>query len=182
MYFYKKVQMKKVILLWLSLGLISCGSSYVNYDYDEQQDFSKYKTYAFYPEMNSGLNELDEKRLIRSTEAVLQSIGFTPSNTPDIYINFKTRLFEQASNNNIGVGIGGGNRGIGVGVGGSIPIGGPQTFLGITTDFVDVGSNNLVWQAISEGRFNMNAKPENRENFFLKIMQKTFSKYPPKKK
>ncbi|WP_210199075.1 DUF4136 domain-containing protein [Aquimarina sp. U1-2] len=175
--------MKQLILVLAVILVCSCGTTNVVYDYDEQQDFSKYKTYAFFPDMNSGLSDIDQKRLISVTEAAMNSKGFTRSDIPDIFLNFETVFSKQASNNNLGVGLGGGGGGgINVGVGGNIPIGGPLTYLELTLDFVDVKNDALVWQAITRKRFYPNATPEKRRMFFQKVIEKALVKYPPQQK
>ncbi len=162
--------------------LASCGVTNVVHDYDEQQDFSIYKTYDFYPEMESGLNDLDLKRLLEVTEAAMQARGFIRSETPDIYINFKSATAKEPSRNSVGVGVGSGGRGVNIGIGGAIPIGGPQTYLELTTDFVDVKRDELVWQAIAQKQFNPNASPNTKTDFFYRIIEKSLVKYPPKRK
>ncbi|WP_271782397.1 DUF4136 domain-containing protein [Aquimarina algiphila] len=175
--------MRLIVFILFIIGLTSCGITNTSYDYDEQQDFLVYKTYAFYPEMNSGLSELDHKRLIQVTEKVMEVMGFVKSETPDIYINFKTTTVKAPSRNSIGVGLGGGGGGgVNIGIGGSIPIGGPETYLELTTDFVDTKRDELVWQAIAEKRFNPNGSPNAHTDFFRRIIEKSLSKYPPKKK
>ena len=174
--------MKQSIILFIGIVLVSCGSTYVAHDYDEKQDFLAYKTYNFYPQMDSGLNDLDQKRLLEVTETAMQEIGYTKSETPDIYINFKTKTIKEPGRNSIGVGVGSGGGGVSIGIGGAIPIGGPLTFLELTTDFVDVKSNELVWQAITEKRFNPNGSPNAHKDFFTKVMKKSLAKYPPQPK
>ncbi len=179
----KLIFMRLIVFILFIIGLTSCGITNTSYDYDEQQDFLVYKTYAFYPEMNSGLSELDHKRLIQVTEKVMEVMGFVKSETPDIYINFKTTTVKAPSRNSIGVGLGGGGGGgVNIGIGGSIPIGGPETYLELTTDFVDTKRDELVWQAIAEKRFNPNGSPNAHTDFFRRIIEKSLSKYPPKKK
>ncbi|MEW7289296.1 DUF4136 domain-containing protein [Aquimarina sp. 2304DJ70-9] len=174
--------MKQIVYTLFLVILSSCGSTYVAHDYDEQQDFLVYKTYAFFSEMDSGLSDFDQKRLLAATETALQAQGYTKSETPDIYIDFKTIVKEGSSRNSIGVGVGSGGGGVNIGIGGAIPIGGPQTFLELTTDFVDAKKGQLIWQAIAEKRFYVNASPDGRSNFFQKIIEKSLAKFPPKKK
>jgi len=173
--------MKQTVFLFFLLALASCGGTYVVHDYDEQQDFSQYKTYAFFSEINSGLTELDHKRLIAVTEAAMQAKGFAKSETPDIYIDFKTAIKNGPSRNSIGVGVGSGGGGVNIGIGGAIPIGGPQTFLELTTEFLDAKKGQLIWQSIAEKRFFTNASPDGRTQFFQKIIEKSFGEFPPKK-
>ncbi len=174
--------MKQIVYTLFLVILSSCGSTYVAHDYDEQQDFLAYKTYAFFSEMDTGLSDFDQKRLLAVTDVALQAQGYVKSETPDIYIGFKTAIKEGPTRNSIGVGVGGGSGGVNIGVGGAIPIGGPQTFLELTTDFVDAKKGQLVWQAIAEKRFFVNASPNARTHFFQKIIEKSLIKFPPKKK
>ncbi len=175
--------MRQIAFSLLIVLSTSCGTVNIVYDYDEQQDFASYQTYAFFPEMNSGLSDIDQKRLLSATEAAMKTKGLIKSETPDIYVNFETVFTKEASNSNLGVGLGGGGgRGVNVGVGGNIPIGGPQTYLELTFDFVDVKKDALVWQAITRKRFYTNSSPEKRTLFFQRLVEKSLAKYPPQKK
>ena len=100
--------MKHFLIFVSIITFISCGSTKVAYDYDEQIDFSQYKTYNFMTDMDSGLSQLDLNRLLDATEAVLQSKGFTKSETPDLLINIIADQYEDVQRNSVGVGIGGG--------------------------------------------------------------------------
>lgn len=173
----------KPIIFFVFIGLLcACGSTYVVHDYDEKQDFSVYKTYNFYPEMNSGLSELDQKRLLSVTDLLMKNKGFTWSENPEIYVNFKSVITKEASGNSIGVGVGsGGGRGVNVGIGGNIPIG-TNTYLELTIDFVDVQKDELVWQAVAKKRFYPNASPNTKTDLFEKMVKKSLEKYPPEKK
>ena len=55
--------------------LISCSAIKVNYDYDKAVDFSNYSTYNYYSDMESGLSQLDEKRLLRALDSTLKARG-----------------------------------------------------------------------------------------------------------
>jgi len=55
------------IIFFVSL-FISCNAVRVNYDYDKETDFSNYNTYNFYPDMQTGLTELDNKRLFKALD------------------------------------------------------------------------------------------------------------------
>ena len=79
--------MKIFLTLVLSVMVLSCGAT-VAVDYDDSTDFNQYKTYNFYPDIESGLNELDDKRIIKITDSLLQQRGFVRSESPQFYINF----------------------------------------------------------------------------------------------
>ena len=74
--------MKNVFTLVLVLCLASCNTIRVNYDYDKGTDFTNYSTYNYYPDMNTGLSELDTKRLLHAVNAEMQAKGIRFSEDP----------------------------------------------------------------------------------------------------
>lgn len=171
--------MKHFFILVLAVVTISCGSTRVDYDYDEQIDFSQYQTYNFMPEMDSGLSQLDLKRLMDATDAVMQAKGFTKSQNPDVLINIIAEEYEDVQRNSVGVGIGGGSYGGGVSVGAGIPLGGNKNHQTITLDLVDAQKDILVWQAVSDSNIKVSTNPQERVTHYTKIAQKIFEKFPP---
>ncbi|MEC7783325.1 MAG: DUF4136 domain-containing protein [Bacteroidota bacterium] len=171
--------MKHFFIFVLAVVAISCGSTRVDYDYDEQIDFSQYQTYNFMPEMDSGLSQLDLKRLMDATDAVMQAKGFTKSETPDLLINIIAEEYEDVQRNSVGVGIGGGSYGGGVSVGAGIPLGGNKNHQTITLDLVDAQKDILVWQAVSDSNIKVSTNPQERVTHYTKIAQKIFEKFPP---
>ncbi|MCW5520150.1 DUF4136 domain-containing protein [Aureitalea sp. L0-47] len=171
-------------LLFAILGLsmlLSCGA-YVGVDYNEETDFSTYTTYNFYPDRESGLNQLDEKRIMRITDSLLQQKGFIKSDTPQLYVNFFAEETLSNSRSTIGIGIGGGGRNVGGGVSGGIPIGSAQINQLLTFDLVDVVKDDLVWQAKAEGNLKKSASPGKKVSYYQGVISKILKKYPPKKK
>lgn len=161
--------------------VISCTAPRAVYDYDQDVDFQKYSSYAFFPELETGLSQLDERRLLDRLEDELRQKGFSPEESPELYMNVYSDQYQQQNRNNLGVGVGGGGGNVGVGVSGGIPLGGPQTFLRITFDLVDVADDSLIWQAVVESRFNPEADPEQRREQFQKIVKSALEGYPPPK-
>jgi len=161
--------------------MVACNAPQAVYDYDQQVNFSQYSSYALFPEFQSGLSQLDEGRLIESLNRGLAEKGFTKSEEPGIYVNVYTERFEQDNRSRVGVGIGGGGGNVGVGVSGGIPVGEMDTYLKLTFDFIDVKKDALVWQAVVESPFNINADPAQRQERFDKIVEKALSGYPPEK-
>ncbi|WP_426429481.1 DUF4136 domain-containing protein [Winogradskyella sp. HB-48] len=173
--------MKTIKYLFLLLLVSSCGTV-VNYDYEKSTDFTQYKTYDYFSDMQTGLSQLDTKRIIRSIDAKLATMGMTRSENPDFYIDIQSEDVMNRNNSTVGVGAGGGGGGGFGGVSVGIPIGGNQSTRQITIDFVDKKQNErLFWQAVSESNYRDNASPEQREAYFDALIEKIFSKYPPKK-
>ncbi|WP_010521623.1 DUF4136 domain-containing protein [Aquimarina agarivorans] len=170
--------MKRLVYFMVVLLSISCTGPRVVYDYDTKTTFSAYKTYNYYPDLKTGLSDLDTKRLLDATDKALKEKGFTKSDTPQLYVNFKSAKYQTPSRTGIGVGVGNGP----INVGSTIPFGGPDQHIQLTVDFVDVANDELIWQAEADDTQNSRQTPENRVGFFNVMMQKVFSKYPPQSK
>ena len=173
--------MKSVLILALVFCLVSCNAVRVNYDYEKGTDFTNYSTYNYYPDMNTGLSELDTKRLLHAVNEEMQLKGIRFSEDPDFFINIDSESFEVASNNTVGLGLGGTGRSVGGGVSVGIPVGQPKLEREIRFDFVDVKKDELFWQGQAQSSFKENVSPETREEKLHAIVVKVFSKYPPKK-
>jgi hypothetical protein len=172
----------KVLKWFLFCFLISsCNSPRAVYDYDNQVQFSQYNSYNFYPEMESGLSGLDERRLFSSLENALREKDLVQTGTPQLFLNVKAEEFQEPSRNSLGVGIGGGGGNVGVGMSGGIPLGGPDRYIRLTFDLIDVNNDALVWQAVVDAPFDYNANPEKRQEQFDKIVKKALKAYPPRK-
>ncbi len=174
--------MKKTLLLGVLGLLASCGAVKVDYDYDRGTNFSNYTTYNYFSDMNSGLSQLDERRLLRVLDSTLTTKGFKLSEEPDFFINILSNEYRRNSVNNVGLGVGGtgGNVGGGLSVGIPISSGGLQRM--IQFDFVDADRDALFWQAVSDSGYRDNASPSVREDMLRAVVAKVFSKYPPEKK
>ncbi|HBY68324.1 MAG TPA: DUF4136 domain-containing protein [Flavobacteriaceae bacterium] len=170
--------MKYFSIVLIALLFVSCGTS-VGVDYDKEIDFSQYSTYNFFPTIDSGLNDLDDKRIIQATDSVLQARGFVKSETPQLYINFFAKEQITNSRNTIGIGVGSGGGNVGVGVSGGIPIGGRVIEQVITMDFIDVSNDDLIWQAVAETELKEKANPVQKRKHFEEVVSKILKKYPP---
>lgn len=172
--------MKYLQILIIIVCFSSCAPIYVNYDFEKSTNFQDYKTYNFFSDINSGLNKLDEKRLIVALEAKLNAMGMQKSEHASFLIDIKSKTYQESSKQSVGVGLGGGNRGFGGGISVGIPVGQPHVTMKITVEFVDDSKTGLFWQAISESGFKANQKPEKRDARFKAIVEKMLNKYPPK--
>ena len=165
----------------LLLFITACNSPQAVFDYDQSVSFDQYKTYAIFPDLQTGLSQLDEARLLKSLERQLEEKAIRSSEGPGIYVNVYTEKYERDNRSRVGLGVGGGGGNVGVGVSGGIPIGQMDTYIKLTFDFIDVEKDALIWQAKVESPFNVNADPEKRQNQFDKIVKEALDGYPPKK-
>ncbi len=170
--------MKRFFSIIMLISFVSCAPIYVNYDYDKAVDLSKYKTYQYFGDMETGLSELDTKRLLDAIDTKLKANGFTISDNPDFLIDIKTAEFRNPQRETVGVGVGGGGGNVGGGISIGLPIGQSSMSREIVFDFVDASNKQLFWQAKSEASFNPRAEPIKREERFAAIVEKVFKKYP----
>lgn len=172
--------MRRYLLAGMTLFIMSCAPIRVNYDYEKGTDFSKYKTYQYYGDMETGLSQLDTKRLLDAIDLKMKEKGFTISETPDFLIDIKSSEYKEVQRNNVGVGLGGGGGSMGGGISIGLPIGQANVNRQITVDFVDEKGKGLFWEAVSESVFSPNATPEKREVQLQAVVEKVLAKYPPK--
>ncbi len=60
----------------------------MNIQYEENLDLSSYKTYNFYPVIDSKLPEDETKTIMQAVALQLFKQGYKKSETPDFYVNF----------------------------------------------------------------------------------------------
>ncbi len=173
--------MRKLIFLLVIPLLAGCGSVRVAYDYERGQDWSGYRTYAYYPDLQSGLSELDERRLLNAVDQVLTEKGYRQSEDPDLLINIYSEAYRQATGNTVGIGVGGTGGNVGGGISLGIPLSGSSLQRQLTFDLIDGARQSLVWQALSTDNYRETADPTQREARFLSIAEKVFSGFPPRR-
>ena len=172
--------MKLLLFLITVVTLLSCGAT-VSYDYDTQTNFSEYKTYDFFPNISSGLSNLDNIRIMKATDSVLQSRGFEKSDSPQFLINFFAKEFISQSNTTIGFGVGGGGHHGGVGVSGGVPVGGDIINQKLTFDFIDEKEDKLFWQAVANDELKVKANSSQKDIYYFELISKILRGFPPKK-
>lgn len=173
--------MKVLKIIFIVAFFSACNAPQAVYDYDRNVGFANINTYEIYPDLVTNLSQLDEQRLLIVLHEELRDEGFALSENPQIYVNFYASEYETPSSNSLGIGVGGTGRNVGVGVSGGIPLGGPDTFLRITFDFIDAQTDSLIWQAIVDGKFSKDASPQKREERLRTMVKKALDGYPPKK-
>jgi len=168
-------------ILVLMLLVTSCNAPQAVYDYDQTVEFDQYRTYAIYQDLQTGLNQLDEGRLINSLNQAMMEKGFSQAENTNLQVNVYTQEYQRDNRSRVGLGLGGGGGNVGVGISGGIPVGKMDNYMKITFDFVDIEKDELVWQATVESSFNKNARPEKRQQRFAEVVEEALKNYPPKK-
>ncbi len=172
--------MKYLFFLLIPI-LVSCGST-VAVDFDDQTNFTSFSSYNFYPTIESGLNDLDDKRIMFAIDSLMAQKGFQKSENPQLLVNFFVKEILTSSRNTLGIGIGGGGGNVGIGVSGGIPIGGREIEQQFTLDLIDANNDALIWQGVLDGRYKEKSTPLQKERYYEAIIQKILKKYPPASK
>src|SRR6266436_6169418 len=195
----EKTEMKKptflafvlLALVLLTLGAIGVVAQDVRYDYDKDQDFSKYKIYKWVPIKGADQpDDLTAKQLTGAIDEVLAKKGLTKtdSDTADLYIGFQTALGteKQYTSYNTGWGYGPGWGAGWYGGGGysSTNYGSTSTIYNGQLDLSVYDSNDkqLIWRGAATKTLDPKAKPEKKEKNIAKAVAKLLKNYPPKSK
>ena len=176
--------MKKIVLLIAFATILSsCNSIRVSSDYNEEINFTEFKTYAF---SKSGIdkveiNDIDKKRILRAIDVELYNKGYRKSSIePDFLINFFTKTNKKIdyypSNNYYGY---------------AVPYGGMGHYASswylnsfsynegvLFIDIIDRNKNELVWQGIGKG-YIYNDKPDNKNEKIKAMVNKILLQFPP---
>ncbi|MBT8271320.1 MAG: DUF4136 domain-containing protein [Flavobacteriaceae bacterium] len=171
----------KIVRYLLLFVCFSCATINVEYDYDRTVDFHEYSTYNYYSDLDTGLSELDSRRLLNIFDEVMASKGMKLSADPDFFVNISSFEYDDPSGGTVGVGVGGTGRNVGGGITVGLPVQGSRYSRQIRFDFIDENGRGLFWQAVSESKFHPDASPEAREMNLRAIIDKVLIAYPPQK-
>lgn len=171
-----KILMASLILLQLS----ACSGIKVVTDYDQEVNFKKYNSFAFYkPGIDKAeISDLDKKRILRAIESELLNKGFIKSTEPDLLISIFTETRENININ---------QNNFGYGWGWNPWFWGPQGMNTVTKniegtlyiDLIDANKNQLVWQGLGTGVLDLDRGVTKKIEKINKIVAEILAKYPP---
>ncbi len=160
-----------------------CSSMKINNDYDQQADFSSFKTYSWY-ETDSDLKEnypLAHQRLVQAVDTQMAAKGFSKVVTnPDAYVTYHTDDNQQVriDSTSFGYGYGPGWRwGGGVGMGSTTSTVRSYTVGTLIVDIWDARQKRLAWRGIASDTVSDN--PGSNEKKIKSAAEKMFKNYPP---
>lgn len=176
---------KLLSLLLFTAVATSCSSVKVASDYDDNADFSGYKTYGFFKDGidKADISDLDKKRIMRAIEAEFAKKGYAKSEKPNLLVNIFTKSRKDVNVNQMYNGWG---WGYGWGYGWGPGWGWNNTYVSTSTegtlyiDLIDANKKELVWQGVGTGVLTMdrNEKQQRINEFVAKIL----AQFPPEKK
>lgn len=167
----------KIILCLGVLSLIGVAGASVSVDFDKEADFSGYKTYAW-KEGTLAESTLNHKRIVRSIEAQLESVGLTKTeDEPDVYV-----LYHVALNQDRRISVddfGYWNRWRGPRYGGGNVTVFDVNVGTLIVDMLDAGSEEGVWRGMARKDLPRTPNPNKMEKRLGKILRRMFRNYPP---
>lgn len=184
--------MKKLIRLSIALaGLaVFATAQDVKFNFDQDADFTKYKTYRWEKHPKSlDVDDLTMGQLAKGFDAELAKKGLTrkDSGPVDLVVVYQLALNQEKeiTSYDTGWGYGPGFRGGWYGgMGSSMSTSTTSTINigGLVLDMYDANAKKLVWRGMASKTLDPKAKPEKKQKNIDKAAAKMLKNYPPKKK
>lgn len=184
--------MTKIFGLTTALMLVAAVAygQDVSYNFDQQADFTKYKTYKWVQVKDAEqIDPLTAQQITAAFEKQLAAKGLTrvEGDNADLFVAYQVAISKEKQMQTWDTGMYG--AGWGPYYRGGYYGGGMSTtttstiYMGsVALDMYDAASKNLVWRSIASKQIDTKAKPEKREKNLNKGAQKMLKEYPPKPK
>ena len=185
----KRLSLLSVLALTVAVGVASAQD--VRYNFDQNADSSKYKTYKWVNIKNATqVDELTAKQITQTIDAELtkKSLTKTDSDNADLYLGYQTAIGTEKQldvyNTGWGYGPGWGPRWYGYGGGmGTTTATTSTIYTGtLDLDMYDAAKKELVWRGEATKTLSQTSNPEKRQKNLAKGIAKLLKNYPPKKK
>jgi hypothetical protein len=164
----------------------------VGYNFDQQADFTKYKTYKWVTVKGSSVpNDLIARQITDSIDRQLATKGLvkTDSDTADLYVAYQVAVDQEKQmttwDTGYAMGPAWGPRYYGGYYGGGGMSTSTTSTINVGTlalDMYDRATKQLVWRGMASKQLDTKAKPEKRQKNLDKGMAKLLKNYPPKAK
>jgi hypothetical protein len=185
--------MRRLLALTSAFLLVSslAPAQDVGYNFDQQADFTKYKTYKWVAVKGAEApNELVAKQIADAIDRQLATKGLTKtdSDTADLFVAYQVAVNQEKQlttwNTGYAMGPAWGGRYYGGYYGGGTTTATTSTInVGtLALDMYDSATKQLVWRGMASKQLDPKAKPEKRQKNLDKGMAKLLKNYPPKKK
>ena len=160
----------------LLLLVIPTTMASVSVDYDQEKDFSRYKTFGWKPG-TPARNDLSQRRIESAIQMELESRGLTQSKgKADLYIITHVSIEGKTSVHVENFGYGGYWRGYQMS---TVHVTNFEVGT-LVVDLLDGKTNRLLWRSIATKTLpSKMPKPEKVEKKIAKIVGKMFKDYPP---
>ena len=176
--------MRRVVPLLAILLVTACGTVRVSVDYDPEEDFSVYRTYAWLPGSPeaTGHPRLDtpmvHQRVREAVDGVLRGKGFTKvAEEPDFWVTYHMSVQGKVDVRTT-------DRFYPTRYGWTVSI--PETTVDeyeegtVVIDIADAREKELVWRGIGRGRMRRQAPdPEEQRATALQVANEILADFPP---
>lgn len=172
------------------LAAVSCSTTAVQSDRDDQADFDSYATFAWFTaadteaQPTAGASQIVDGRIRRAIAENLTAKGYTQaaSSTADLQVAYYTSLSSQLRVYNSGWGYGWGYGpawGFGYAYWPGWNMSAVSTYLEgtIIVDVIDRGKNQLVWRGVATSALSKKSSSEEKIN---QTMTRVLSTFPAK--
>ena len=166
--------------LFLVMAASAVVAQDVTYNFDQDTDFSKFKTYKWVSIKNAHqVDDIAARQITASIDAELAKKGLTKTDADnaDLYVGYQTAVGSEKQWNTYNTGWGP-RWGGGMGTATSTTI---QKGM-LDLDMYDSANKRLVWRGTVTKTLDPGAKPEKRQKNLDKAVEKLLKNYPPKKK
>ena len=169
--------------LLLIVGVSVVVAQDVTYNFDQDTDFLKFKTYKWVSIKNAQqVDDIAARQITAAIDAELAKKGLvkTDADNADLYVGYQTAIGSQkqwnAYNTAWGYGPRWGGGGMSTATSSTIRTG------QLDLDMYDSANKRLVWRGTVSKTLDPNAKPEKRQKNLDNAVAKLLKNYPPKKK
>lgn len=166
----------------LALGAVAlvagCSTVEVNYDYDKEADFSKYKSYAWMPPPPQGRpsSDLVSERIERAVTNELGAKGFREdANAPDLLVLYHVGTKDKIQVTDWGYSYGSYYWGMG---GRSVDVYEYEEGT-LIVDLVDAGTKQLAWRGWGTTTIDRTKPPDQITAMVNDVVAAIMKKYPP---
>lgn len=180
--------MKNLFILVLAVAAFGCSGVKVSYDYDQQSDFTKYKTYYLSDEAKAlPIQQLNRNRILTAVDTQMAVKGFSKVDSTDadiiVDVHLVGKQLQTATATTSGYG-GGYGRGYG-----RYAYGGGYSTTQINYDqytegtmlitFIDIAQKQIIWQGKGTKILAEDVSTEKREKNINYSVEKIINNYPP---
>jgi hypothetical protein len=180
--------MRTIILVVITVVIvffINCSSYTVRFDYDQEQDFSMFKSFDFYPipkEIGADSNPMVVNRIKEAVIRELEPKGFSQADTdPDLFIAIHTESKDKFNITHWGYHYAPYDyywRGYGYWYGGGIDVH-PYEEGTLILDFVRADEEEMIWRGEASRALPSRSTPEEVDRLVNQAVARILENFPP---
>lgn len=176
---------QQLALAWLACLALGCSSISVSTDYDQNVDFSRYRSWAFAPEAESPKPDLDDSvsalalariRVVLEQELTVRGYHLAEPGAASFLVTYGAvvrKKFDTRPRTTT----------VGTAFGSSTMVTGSDVYTyeegTLVVDILDARSRKMVWAGTARGAVDQDASPAEREERIRDAVRKILDRFPP---